>query len=648
MVSPEMAQFHTSHMAKPSVRNKASVWLTDSLIFLSGAFFALLLVWTFSSFSSPTPNPDFSPTQARSNSTHNCAVNLTKDSDESTFYDEPELGYSIGNPVKNWDEKRREWLKHHPSFAAGASERVVMVSGSQPKPCKNPIGDHLLLRFFKNKVDYCRIHGYDIFYNNALLHPKMGSYWAKLAVVRAAMLAHPEAEWIWWVDSDALFTDMEFKPPLHRNCQWSMDLIDVWASMGPQTPDYNKWGQILRSTFKDKLFPESDDQTGLIYLIYKEGDRWADKIYLEGEYYFEGYWHEIVGTLDNITERYMEIEREDRKLRRRHAEKVSEQYGAFREKHLKDAGNGRWSWRRPFITHFTGCQPCSGNHNQMYLGTSCWDGMQKALNFADNQVIRKYGFVHPNPLDSSLSAVPFDYPAEEDGWYKDHNFIVHGWAKLIYEAKSWTGLNAGVFLIRNCQWSMDLIDVWASMGPQTPDYNKWGQILRSTFKDKLFPESDDQTGLIYLIYKEGDRWADKIYLEGEYYFEGYWHEIVGTLDNITERYMEIEREDRKLRRRHAEKVSEQYGAFREKHLKDAGNGRWSWRRPFITHFTGCQPCSGNHNQMYLGTSCWDGMQKALNFADNQVIRKYGFVHPNPLDSSLSAVPFDYPAEEDGW
>ena len=448
MVSPEMAQFHTSHMAKPSVRNKASVWLTDSFIFLSGAFFALLLVWTFSSFSSPTPNHDFSPTQARSDSALNCAVNLTHDSDESTFYDDPELGYSIGNPVKNWDEKRREWLKHHPSFAAGASERVVMVSGSQPKPCKNPIGDHLLLRFFKNKVDYCRIHGYDIFYNNALLHPKMGSYWAKLPVVRAAMLAHPEAEWIWWVDSDALFTDMEFKPPLHR--------------------------------------------------------------------------------------------------------------------------------------------------------------------------------------------------------YKDHNFIVHGWAKMIYEAKSWTGLNAGVFLIRNCQWSMDLIDVWASMGPQTPDYNKWGQILRSTFKDKLFPESDDQTGLIYLIYKEGDRWADKIYLEGEYYFQGYWHDIVGTLDNITERYMEIEREDRKLRRRHAEKVSEQYGALREKHLKDAGNGRWSWRRPFITHFTGCQPCSGNHNQMYPGTSCWDGMRKALNFADNQVIRKYGFVHPNPLDSSLSAVPFDYPAEEDGW
>ncbi|KAL4590642.1 hypothetical protein LXL04_003579 [Taraxacum kok-saghyz] len=39
----------------------------------------------------------------------------------------------------------------------------------------NPIGDHLLLRFFKNKVDYCRIHGYAIFYNNVLLHPRKPS-----------------------------------------------------------------------------------------------------------------------------------------------------------------------------------------------------------------------------------------------------------------------------------------------------------------------------------------------------------------------------------------------------------------------------------------------------------------------------------------
>lgn len=378
----------------------------------------------------------------------NCAAathgpNLRHDPPESTFYDDPEMGYTLDKPMKNWDEKRKEWLLRHPSFVAGAKERILLVTGSQPSPCKNPIGDHLLLRFFKNKVDYSRLHGYDIFYNNVLLHPKMHTYWAKYPVARAAMMAHPEAEWIWWVDSDALFTDMEFKLPLHRyknhnlivhgwpnlihekkswtglnagvflirNCQWSLDFMEAWASMGPQTPNYEKWGETLSATFKDKAFPESDDQTGLAYLIAVEKQKWADKIYLEYEYYFEGYWEEIVGTYDNITERYSELEREEVRLRRRHAEKVSESYGAVREPYLKEAGYGRGSWRRPFMTHFTGCQPCSGNHNQLYSADACWNGMQKALLFADNQVLRKYGYVHPDLLDNSASPIPFDYPA---------------------------------------------------------------------------------------------------------------------------------------------------------------------------------------------------------------------------------------------
>ncbi|KAG7026926.1 putative glycosyltransferase 7, partial [Cucurbita argyrosperma subsp. argyrosperma] len=454
MVAPDFSKSQTSSspMAKPTLRHKASACLADGFLFLGGALVALLLVWTLWSFITPSINPsDFDSINAQLNppsdvsSSQSChrGPSLAYDPPDVTFYDDPKLSYSIQKPMKNWDEKRRQWLKRHPSFASGAGERVLLLTASQPAPCRNPIGDHLLLRFFKNKVDYCRIHGYDIFYNNALLQPEMFAYWAKLPVVRAAMIAHPEAEWIWWVDSDAMFTDMEFKLPLERyknhnlivhgwahliydrkswtglnagvflirNCQWSMDFMDVWASMGPQTPNYEKWGQILKSTIPDKLFPESDDQTGLVYLLYKEKEKWADKIYLEAEYYFEGYWEEIVTTFDNITGKYTEMEKGAGELRRRHAEKVSEQYGAFREKYLKDAGNGKGSWRRPFITHFTGCQPCSGDHNQMYSGGSCWDGMRKALNFADNQVLRKYGFVHPDALDPSVSEVPYDYPA---------------------------------------------------------------------------------------------------------------------------------------------------------------------------------------------------------------------------------------------
>ena len=101
--------------------------------------------------------------------------------------------------------------------------------------------------------------------------------------------------------------------------------------MGPQTSEYEKWGEKLRSNFKDKSFPESDDQTCLAYLIAEEKEKYADKIYLEGEYYFEGYWEEIVKTYDEITEKYNKMEKRVKALRRRHAEKVSECYGTVRE-----------------------------------------------------------------------------------------------------------------------------------------------------------------------------------------------------------------------------------------------------------------------------------------------------------------------------
>lgn len=297
----------------------------------------------------------------------------------------------------------------------------------------------MLLRLFKNKVDYCRIHGIEIFYNNALLHPKMFGFWAKYPVVKAAMLAHPEVEWIWWVDSDAVFTDMEFKLPLQRynkhnlvvhgwshavykeqswtglnagvflirNCQWSMELIDEWARMGPQSLEYEKWGKTQKLVFKDKLYPESDDQSGLIYLLLKENEKWGDKIYLESEYNFEGYWLGMVGGLDNITNGYTEIEKKVGVLRRRHAEKMSEYYSEIRENYSKGVE------KRPFVMHFTGCEPCTGDHNPVYTWEACWNGMQKALNFADNQVLRSFGFVHPDLLNSSLvSPLPFDFPLD--------------------------------------------------------------------------------------------------------------------------------------------------------------------------------------------------------------------------------------------
>ncbi|PSS21219.1 Glycosyltransferase 7 [Actinidia chinensis var. chinensis] len=410
------------------------------------AILALLMVWSLrsnvSTSSVPVKKPKATAASFGGRPPDSASISWCSNIRQKTFYDDPNLSYSIEKPIKNWDEKRRRWLNRNPRLAAGARRRILLLTGSQPSQCNNPIGDHLLLRLFKNKVDYCRRHGYDVFYNNALLHPKMGSFWAKIPAVRAAMVAHPETEWIWWVDSDAVFTDMDFVPPLERykdynlvvggspelvykhpssiglhagvfyirNCQWSLDFIEAWAKMGPQTPNYEKWGPILKSTIHDKLSPESDDQTAMVYLLLKEKDKWMNKVLLEQEHCIQGYWEGLAVTLDNVTRNYVGLEKKARRLRRRHAEKVSESYGALWQLYLEATGYRKDAGKRPCI--FTGCQPCSGDQSVLYPSDSCWKAMEKALNFADNQVFRNYGFVRRDLLDSShLSPVPFDFPS---------------------------------------------------------------------------------------------------------------------------------------------------------------------------------------------------------------------------------------------
>lgn len=456
--SPSHLEFHRSAMVG---RNSPRAKSSDGFgwyIYAGVSVIGILSLWMLLMF---IPSNSQSPqiqnqtqtqtqTQPRTISTlhiTNCSqshgAGVVSDPSTQTFYDDPNLSYTIDEPIiKNWDQKRTEWLEQHPSYASGLQDRILVLTGSQPGPCKNPIGDHLLLRFFKNKVDYCRIHGYDIFYSNVLFHPKMVTWWCKIPLVRAAMIAHPEAEWIWWVDSDAAFTNMDFKLPLDRykdhnfvihgwakevyerknwvginagvflirNCQWSMDFMDVWASMSPISPKYDEWGKILTSTFKEKIFPESDDQSALVYLLLKEKETWAKKIYIEHEYYFQGYWVDIVDSLDDIAKKYKDLERKEGALRRRHAEKVSEYYGAMTEVYVKNEAKG--GLRRPFVTHFTGCQPCGGATSKAYSWEACWNGMQKVLNFADNQVLHSFGFEHPDLLDSSrISPLPVHPPS---------------------------------------------------------------------------------------------------------------------------------------------------------------------------------------------------------------------------------------------
>jgi len=239
-------------------------------------------------------------------------------------------------------------------------------------------------------------------YNLAHLDVELAGYWAKLPMIRRLMLSHPEVEWIWWMDSDAFFTDMVFELPmskydeynlvlhgypdllfeqkswiavntgsfLFRNCQWSLDLLDAWAPMGPKGPVREEAGKILTANLKGRPAFEADDQSALIYLLLSKKEKWMDRTFLENSFYLHGYWAGLVDRYEEMIEKYH-----------------------------PGLGDERW----PFVTHFVGCKPC-GSYGD-YPVERCLSSMERAFNFADNQVLKLYGFRHRGLLSPKIKRI---------------------------------------------------------------------------------------------------------------------------------------------------------------------------------------------------------------------------------------------------
>ena len=311
--------------------------------------------------------------------------------------------FSLGPRISTWDEDRKAWLDKNPSYVDGKGKpRFLLVSGSQPDPCVNGLGDHYLLKALKNKMDYCRIHGIQILYNMAHLEKEMAGYWAKLPLLRRLMLSHPEVEWIWWMDSDAMFTDMVFEIPMSkykgynliihgyseklflekswvalntgvfllRNCQWSLDLLDAWAPMGPKGPTREEAGKVLTAYLNGRPAFEADDQSALIYLLITQKEKWMSKVFVENSFYLHGYWVDLV-----------------------------DRYEEMMDKYHPGLGDERW----PFVTHFVGCKPCGGYGD--YSVERCLKSMDRAFNFADNQVLNLYGFRHRGLVSPNVKRI---------------------------------------------------------------------------------------------------------------------------------------------------------------------------------------------------------------------------------------------------
>ncbi|CAM6063461.1 unnamed protein product [Sphagnum tenellum] len=235
---------------------------------------------------------------------------------------DPNVPYTLGPEIKDWNEQRALWMSKNLQMAKTSNDKkdlILLVSGSKPKPCDNPVGDHYLVKAMKNKIDYSRFHDIEFFYNMAYLDQEMSGFWSKLPLIRKLMLGHPVVGWIWWMDSDATFTDMVFELRLEkyqnhnlvvhgfdimmpneswvslntgsftfRNCQWSLDLLDVWAPMGPKGPIRIEAGKLLTKNLAGRPDFEADDQWPLVYLFITQSELWSNKVFLESSFYLHG------------------------------------------------------------------------------------------------------------------------------------------------------------------------------------------------------------------------------------------------------------------------------------------------------------------------------------------------------------------------
>eukprot|EP00897_Mesotaenium_endlicherianum_P001841 jgi/Mesen1/1685/ME000137S00594 len=306
-------------------------------------------------------------------------------------HNDPPMPYKFVPVVKDWDEQREAYKAGHPGCNVSRTTgqpSIMMLTGSSPKVCETSMGDRLLLQALKNKIDYCRPRGIEIFHNMAALDAELTGFWSKLPLLRLAMLKHPHVEWF--------CADMAFDIPMAsyekfnmvmggydcqvyedknwvglntgsvfiRNNQWTLDLLDMWAVFGPIGRVRNEAGELFTRELLGRPAFEADDQSALVYLLTKHSDTLRERVFLEAAYDLHGYWQSHVDKFEDMM--------------------------AHNSPGLIPHGNDKC----PFTTHFVGCKPCGDFGGQN--GHRCFREMIRAFNFADNQILRPIGLQHVN------------------------------------------------------------------------------------------------------------------------------------------------------------------------------------------------------------------------------------------------------------
>eukprot|EP00250_Pteridium_aquilinum_P018702 c24173_g1_i1 orf=563-2017(-) len=293
--------------------------------------------------------------------------------------------------VSSWNVQRK--IKETLAHSSYGALRVLVVTELPSSGCKNPAGEHFLLKSLKNKVDYSTLHGLEISLSFGSIDPHIDGPVSKLSLLQSSMAKYRHVEWLWWVPSGALITDMAFELPMEnytefnliligsdgptprqeivinlntdtfliRNCQWSLDLLRKCSSMGSAEGRHmESMNRLLQNSLIKRSHLQAGDHYASIFFSSQEKKIWEDKIHVGNPVVLRVDWRDTVPKFESIVKQ-SQRETGDKKL--------------------------------PFVTHFLGCNLCHEVDGGKEGGL-CEKQMERALVFAEKQVMQNDGMQH--------------------------------------------------------------------------------------------------------------------------------------------------------------------------------------------------------------------------------------------------------------
>ncbi|GBG68498.1 hypothetical protein CBR_g3042 [Chara braunii] len=187
---------------------------------------------------------------------------------------------------------------------------------------------------------------------------------------------------------------------------------------------------------------------------------------------------------------------------------------------------------------------------------------------------REYEWFMWMDADAFIMQLHFPLPWPRYQADKDVDLVLWGNDRMVYQNASFRGINSGIFMLRESDWSRKLMS--ALMAAQRR-WRDWDMQMREEMDDAI---SDiivftDQEALLHLLRTNEKQWRRKVQFENSFYFNAYW-------ENVVPRW---------------QKWANTTGANRSS--SDEGPS-------FTVHFAGCQFCRGW--ERYKLSACMEAFQ----------------------------------------